>query len=250
MSDPKAGYLARAYLGVVQISGIGSWTYGGETRNMADIDEFGDTVNQLPLQMVGGDITLTGCYLIDTDAGQIALKTAFDAKTPITNLMLYTDYANGIYQSLKSGSHCICTNVNNIGTDSKGIGTFSATFHVNGEMEQSGSSIVVATLGDIDPVGVGAGSSTGTLWGELLHRGGEAGDIDCYFEYGETTSYGSDCKVTGALETTFGDPDKDVFDADIVTFDDDTTYHYRAVAEVVIGGAKVYGVDKTIVIPA
>jgi len=251
MATPKAGYLAAAYYGATKISGIGNWTYAGETRNMADIDEFEDSiVKQLPLQIVGGDITINGHYLLDTDAGQKLLKTAFDAGTEITTLKLYTDKDNTIYLSPKAGSHVIVTNVNNVGVDKSGVGTYSATFHVNGELEQVGSTtaVAVATMGDIDAAngGVGAGNGEVTLWGELLHRGGEAGDIDCYFEYGTTTSYGTDCK---ASETTFADPDKGEYDVDLNTLTEDTTYHYRAVAELA-DTSKVYGEDKTFTIPS
>lgn len=246
MNTPKAGYLAAAYYGAVKISGIGSWTYGGETRNMQDIDEFGEEIKQLPLQKVGGDVTINGNYLVDTDAGQKALKTAFDAKTEITDLKLYTDYDNGIYLAPKAGSHVIVTNVNNTGVDSKGIGTFSATFHVNGEMEQSGSTTVpaVVTYGEIDNT-YGAGN-TGqvTFWGELLHRGGEAGDIECYFEYGLTESFGL---TTYATETTFATPLKGEYDADsaaaLIT-DTPTLYYYRAVIKLA-DTSLLYGVTKS-----
>ncbi len=246
MSTPKAGYLAAAYYGAVKISGIGNWTYGGETRNMADIDEFGSTVIQLPLQMVGGDVTVNGNYLVDTDAGQKALKTAFDAKTAITDLKLYTDYDNGIYLAPKAGSHVIVTNINNTGVDSKGIGTFSATFHVNGELEQNGSTTVasVETLGEIDNT-YGAGN-TGqvSFWGELLNRGGEAGDIECYFEWGLTESFGA---TSYATETTFSTPDKGEYDADsaadLIT-DTPTLYYYRAVIKLA-DTSLLYGVTKS-----
>lgn len=238
MSEPKGGYLGAAYLGAVQISGIGNWTYGGETVNMGDVDEFGATVKQIALQDVGGDIVLTGVYLVDTDAGQKALKTAQSARTQITNLKLYSDYDNGIYMSLKAGSHCICTNVNNIGVDSKGIGTFSATFHVNGELEQTGSTTVaaVATLGEVS-----VADTTVTMWGELLHRGGEAGNCDCYFEYGETESFGTDSKDQ---ETVFADPDKGEYFVDETALTQLTLYYYRAVVELA-DTSKKYGETKS-----
>lgn len=235
MATPKAGYLARAYLGAVKISGIGSWTYSGETRNMGDIDEFGDPiVKQVPLQIVGGDITITGHYKLDTDAGQKALKTAFDAGTEITDLKLYTDYDGGVYLAVKAGGHIVVTNVNNVGVDKAGVGTYTATFHVNGELEQSGSTTVVTveTLGEVD-----IAATTVTMWGRLTNRGGEAGNLDCYFEYGETTSFGTDSKTD---ETVFASPDKGEYDVEETLLTTATLYYYRAVCELA-DTSKVYG---------
>jgi len=236
----KAGYKGAVWYGTDYKIGVGTWNYSGETRNMVDVDEFGDEViPQLPLQIVGGDITISGHYLVDSDQGQKQLKTDFDAATEITNLRLYTDKDNAIYMTpsatgLNGGqSHVIVTNVNNVGVDKAGVGTFSATLHVNGSLEQVGSTTAVAvqTLGEIDNT-YGAGN-TGqvTFWGSLIHRGGEAGDIECYFEYGTTESFG---ETTYASETTFATPDKGEYDADsaadLIT-DTPTVYYYRAVAK-------------------
>lgn len=238
MSTPKAGYLASAYLGAVKISGIGSWTYGGETMNMGDIDEFGDNiVKQVPLQIVGGDINITGHYKLDTDPGQKALKTAFDARTEISDLKLYTDFDGGIYMAVKAGGHIICTNVNNVGVDKAGVGTYTATFHVNGELEQTGSTTAaaVATLGEVD-----IAATTVTMWGELLFRA-DVNAHDCYFEYGETESFGTDSKVD---ETTFTTPDVGTFDVEETLLTTATLYYYRAVCEL-SDTSKVYGETKS-----
>ncbi|KKN57513.1 hypothetical protein LCGC14_0561300 [marine sediment metagenome] len=239
MAVPKAGYLAAAYYGAIKISGIGTWTFSGETRNMGDIDEFLDPiVKQVPLQIVGGDVNVTGHYKLDTDAGQKALKTAFDAATEITDLKLYTDFANSIYMTPKAGSHVIVTNVNNVGVDKAGVGTYTATFHVNGELEQIGSTtaVAVATLGEVD-----IAATTVTMWGELLHRGGEAGALDCYFEYGETESFGTDSKVD---ETVFTTPNVGTYDVEETLLTTATLYYYRAVCELP-DTSKVYGVTKS-----
>ena len=139
MSNIKAGYKGAVYIGATKVSGIGTWAYSGETRNMGDIDEFEDEIiKQLPLQIVGGDITMSGHYRLDSDVGQKLLKTYFDAATEISNIRLYTDKSNTIYLTPKAGSHAIVTNVNNVGDEKSGIGTYSATLHVNGEMQQQG----------------------------------------------------------------------------------------------------------------
>ncbi len=243
----KAGYKGAVYFGATKVSGLATWTYGGETRNMQDIDEFEDEiVKQLPLQMVGGDITISGNYLLDSDAGQKLLKTYLDSAGEITDIKLYTDKDSGIYMQVKAGSHVIVTNANNVGDDKSGVGTFSATLHVNGTLEQVGSTTAVAvvTYGEIDNT-YGAGN-TGqvSFWGELIHRGGEAGDLECYFEYGLTESFGT---TTYASETTFATPDKGEYDADsaadLIT-DTPTLYYYRAVVKLA-DTSLVYGETKS-----
>jgi hypothetical protein len=213
---------------------------------MQDIDQFEDEIiEQLPMQIAGGDITISGNYLLDQDAGQKQLKIDFDAGTEITNLRLYTDKDGSIYMTpsatgLNGGqSHVIVTNVNNVGDEKSGVGTISATLHVNGTLEQIGSTTVAAveTLGAVDVVDVAV-----TLWGKLIHRGGEAGNCDCYFEYGETLSFGSDTKGT---ETVFTTPDVGEYDDEsLVALDATTTYFYRAVCELP-DTSKVYGETKS-----
>ena len=234
----KAGYKGSIYIGAVKVA-MATWSYSGETRNMQDIDEFEDEiVKQLPLQIVGGDISADGNYRLDEDAGQKLLKTRFDAATEITDIKLYTDKTNNIYMTPKAGSHVIVTNVNSVGNDKSGIGTMSCTLHVNGELEQVGSTtaVAVATLGEVDIV-----DTTVTMWGELLHRGGEAGNLDCYFEYGTTESFGTDSKVD---ETVFTTPDVGTYDVEETGLTQLTLYYYRAVCESP-DTSKVYGETKS-----
>lgn len=140
ISNLKAGYKGRVYIGTVKIGGIVSWTYGGETRMMVDADEFGDEdVVQLPTQKFGGEINISGHYRLDSDEGQKLIKTLFDAATLIGNIRLFTDYSNSIYLAPSAGSHVVCTNCTNVGDEKSGIGTYSATFKVNGSMSQSGA---------------------------------------------------------------------------------------------------------------
>jgi hypothetical protein len=234
-TKPKPGYRGGVYLGATKVA-MATWNYSGETRNMQDVDEFEDeTVVQLPLQRVGGDIEISGNYLLAEDAGQKLLQTYFDAATEITDIRLYTDKTNSIYLTPKSGSHCIVTKCNNVTNDKSGTGTLSATLHVNGELEQVGSTtaVSVASIGSID-----AATTTITLLGELLSLGGES-DVDCYFEYGTTTSYGEDTSASQTNMTATG-----MFDNDLTGLSGSTTYHYRAVA--LLGDtSKVYGQDKT-----
>jgi len=160
LSNLKAGYKGAVYIGAVKIGGSTTWSYSGETRNMADVDEFQDEIIfQLPLQIVGGDITINGHYLLDSDAGQKLLTTLFKAATLIGNIRLFTDYANGIYLAPDASSHCVITNVQNVGDDKSGLGTFSATLHVNGQLTQSGvSSPSISASTSVSPSASPSGS--------------------------------------------------------------------------------------------
>lgn len=245
----KAGWKGAVYLGDVPV-GSGSWTYPGGTRNMVDIDQFGDEqIDQKPLQKTGADGTITGHYLLDQDAGQKALKEAYENETELTDLKLYTDYDNGIYQQVKSPGHIIITNANNVGVDKSGVGTWACTFHVNGVMEQVGSTteVAVVTIGHVDEGNGGAGSINGvvTLIGELLHRGGETEDISCYFEYSTVESNldnDSDADV-------FSTPDIGKFTDDLIELDEGIVLYYRAVA-LLNDNSKKYGAIKSVLIPA
>ena len=105
-------------------------------------------------------------------------------------------------------------------------------------MEQVGSTTAVAveTWGVLD-----IAATTVTMIGKLIHRGGEAGDLDCYFEYGETATFGTDSKVD---ETVFATPDTGEYDVEETVLTTATLYYYRAVCELA-DTSKVYGETKS-----
>lgn len=247
MTAPKAGHKGAVYISTTKIGGSTTWTYSGETRNMQPIDEFEEEIiKSLPLQIIGGDIVVTGNYKMDTDAGQKLLKTYFDSAQEITDIRLSTDKSNSIWMTPKAGSHVIVTNVQNIGDDKSGIGTFTCTLHVNGELEQVGSTTAVAVLttGYIDITATTDSDGTVTLIGELIAVGGQTGVWPkVQFEYGETISYGDGPTALQDMDHVVG-----MFDAALSGLST-ATYHYRAVA-VSEDSSKKYGVDKTVVIPA
>jgi hypothetical protein len=137
---PKAGYKGAFYIGAVKVAGSATWTYSGSVRAMQPTDEFGDEiVTDIPLQITGGEITLTGYYLLDTDAGQQLLKTKFESGDPITDVKLYISYADGIYHTpddtTTPASYVTITNYDNIGHDKSGVGTFTCTMKVSGQLK-------------------------------------------------------------------------------------------------------------------
>lgn len=239
-----AGWKGAAYIGGTKIEGIGTWSYSGATRNMQDIDAFGDEiVKQLPLQIVGGDVEISGTYQLDSDAGQQLLQTHFDGATEFDDLKLYTNENLGDFLTLKAGSKAIVTKCNNVGDDKSGVGTYSATIHINGELEQIGAAIAVA----IRAIGIHnlVATAVGFI-GELIDMGGET-PIECWFEYGLTLAYEigttvadmDDMAATGIFEF-------ELTPGDIVT---STLYHWRVHATYNVGVDHVLGEDQTFTTP-
>ena len=248
MTVPKAGYKGDVYIGAVKIAAA-TWTSTGGERQMQAVDELGDEViTDLPLQIRGGTITITGNYKIDTDVGQKLLATRFAAGTQITDLKLYVDQTGGVYltpdETTTPASFATVTNCRNVGDDKSGIGTFSATLLMSGVLKQVGDTeaVQIATEGSHSLL-----SSEAELVGSLLSYGGEGGAINCYFEWGLTTSY----------EINDSSGSSDDFTADTGMFGylvaaglaGEKTYHYRAVAKYDTDKF-AYGADKTFLTPA
>lgn len=136
---PKAGYKGDIYIGAVRIAGGATWAYGGSVRTMLPTDEFNDEiVTEIPGQITGGEITITGNYLMDSDAGQQLLKTYFDSGDQLTTIKLYISHTDGIYHTPDStttpASYVTVTNYDNITHDKSGVGTFTCTMKVSGKM--------------------------------------------------------------------------------------------------------------------
>lgn len=137
---PKAGYKGRVLIGAVVIAGSATWSYGGSVRTMLPTDEFADEiVTDIPGQITGGEVTVTGNYLQSQDAGQQLLKTRFDSGDPITDLKLYISETDGIYLEPDStttpASYTTVTNYDAVTHDKSGIGTFTCTMKVSGKLK-------------------------------------------------------------------------------------------------------------------
>lgn len=251
MTAPRAGWKGRAYFGTTKIASV-TWTHTGGERQMQPVDELGDElVLDLPLQIVGGVITITGNYKLDSDDGQKLAAAYFASGEQITDLKLYTDYTSTpkVYLTpdpdFEGGgvaSYVTVTNCRNVADDKSGIGTLSITMKLSGVMHQVGDTAVVgvSTVGIIDNTFGGGNTCFATLIGELISAGEETTVWPkMYFEYGTTTGYGVDT----ALQES--DTEPQMFDedtaADLLA---DTLYHYRAVAITELG-VKYYGADRT-----
>lgn len=239
----KPGYKGRCKFGATAIAGMVTWTYTGESRAVEDDSEFGDTIKTfIPLQIEGGEVTLTGNFLADTDAGQQALRTYFVAGTEITDLRLYINEIGVLYFTPDStttpASFATITKVQDMALNSKsGLMTITCTMKISGmlKINTSSTEVGVDTIGAHDP-----GITTVEAIGEVTGMGGE-GSLSCYFEYGTTTSYGSDTSGAPDAMTDVG-----LFHKQITGLTTTTTYHFRAVAKKV-DTTKHYGKDKTFI---
>jgi len=140
MAVPKAGYKGAVYIGSVKVGGATTWGYSGSTRNMHAGDQFEDEIIPfVPLQIEGGEITITGNYLMASDDGQKLLAARFADAAEITNLLLYISKTDDHYKtpddSTSPASYVTVTNYDNIGDDKSGVGTFTATLKVSGVLK-------------------------------------------------------------------------------------------------------------------
>jgi len=135
----KAGYKGKVTIGAVTIGGSTTWNSSGATRTMLEDTEFGDEHNtHIPGQIEGGEVTISGNYLMDEDAGQQLLKTRFDAGTQITDLRLYVSTSDAFYltpdATTTPASYCTITNYDAVANDRAGVGTFTCTLKISGKM--------------------------------------------------------------------------------------------------------------------
>jgi len=136
----KSGYKGAVYIGAVKIGGSTTWGYSGSTRTMLPDDEFGDEIiTHIPGQIEGGEITITGNYLMFEDTGQQLLKTRFDAGTGMTDVKLYISKTDDHYMtpddSTTPASFFTISNYVNVSDDKSGVGTFTCTMKVSGKMK-------------------------------------------------------------------------------------------------------------------
>lgn len=238
----KAGYKGKVKIGSTVIAGMANWAVTGGSVNQLEDSEFGDTHETYEGgQSVGGDITISGKYLMDTDEGQQLLLAAFKDQRHIDDLNLYFDLDEDVYlepdpDAIGGGSYVTVSKEPDYGLDKGGIGTFSITFKISGMMRPNATAtqVAVRTIGDME-----VADTTVTLLAELLCIGEES-TVDCYFEYGTTTSFGSNTKAEETILTAAA-----LFDNDLTGLDPSTLYYYRAVVEkedtsLIVGGTKTF----------
>lgn len=237
MTAPKAGYKGDVCIGGQKIAAA-NWTYAGGERQMQAVDELGDEVIiDLPLQIRGGVVTITGNYKLDSDVGQQLVATKFASGDQIANLMLYTDKSNQVYlmpdPDSTPASYATVTNCRNVGDDKSGIGTISMTLLISGVLKQMGAGVQVVSTGIHGLLH----NSVGFI-GELIGMGGKT-PIVCYFEYGTTAEFGADTTPTDSL-TKVG-----MFEAIQAGLSPEQKYYWRAVGSYNGVDNDVFGAVKT-----
>ena len=135
----KAGYKGRIKIGATVVAGCATWSYSGDVREMLEDTEFGDEIKtHIPGQIEGGELSISGNFLIDEDSGQQLLKTRFDAGTQMTDLEAYLSETDSFYLTPDSAttpaSFATCTSYLAVTNDKSGVGTFTATFKISGKM--------------------------------------------------------------------------------------------------------------------
>jgi len=136
----KAGYKGKVKIGATTIGGATTWSYSGSTREMLEDTEFGDEHKTfIPGQIEGGEITISGNYLMDEDSGQQLLKTKYDSGDPITDVALYLSEADSFYMtpddSTTPASYVTISSYDNVDNDKAGVGTFTCTMKVSGKLK-------------------------------------------------------------------------------------------------------------------
>ena len=223
-----AGYKGKVKIGDVVIAGIATWGVTGGSRAQLEDSEFGDDHEQFAQgQRSGGDVTISGKYLLDSDEGQQLLLDYYKADgddTHIDDLQLYFDEDGEKYlepdPDVSPASYVTVSKEPDYGLEKAGIGTFSVTFKISGMMRPNTTSteVSVKTVGSMDVLDVSV-----KLLAQLLCIGEEE-SVDAYFEYGTTTSYGSNTVAEKTTMVAAG-----LFDNDVEGLDSSTEYHYRAV---------------------
>lgn len=126
----------------VEVSGLATWTYAGETAELLDEPQFGAThvVQEAGIHK-GGAIECTGFYRLDSDAGQLILEDCFknDVKLCVGALRLYMDLTHYLTPDPTSdpASYVILTKFRSVGQDASGTGTFAFSAQCSGRMKEA-----------------------------------------------------------------------------------------------------------------
>lgn len=239
----KPGYLGEVRFGAVTVNEMMNWNYAGATMDQLDDSYLGvEDKSFIQGQSDGGEITMSGNFLLNSDPGQQLLKTYYDARTQFTDIRLYINKVSGLYYELddttsatRKASYATITKYNEVSVDKTGLVTVSVTVQVSGRLKLSSTTS--------EPAVVTYGASvyadvTATFVGELTGLGEES-TMDCYFEWGTTSSFGTDSSVSAVTKTAVG-----LYENDITGLSALTTYYFRAVAEKT-DTSKVYGETKS-----
>jgi len=91
--ESKIGRECKVTIGATNlVLGMGTWTISGGSYGELDDTEFGDDSEQILRGIrTGGEVTFSGNYKRDDTQGQDLIKTAFWAKSDLTDVRLWVD---------------------------------------------------------------------------------------------------------------------------------------------------------------
>ena len=82
-------------IGADTVLGMGTWTWGGYSREMLDDTEFGDNTDDYIYGILrGGQFTFDGNYKKDNTQGQDILRSYMLNEINLTNIRFYVDSVN------------------------------------------------------------------------------------------------------------------------------------------------------------
>jgi len=126
----KVGKIASVKLGTYSVSGMGTWTLSGYTREVLDDTEFGDDIKTFVFGIgTAGTLSFAGLYDPTDSTGQTLLNSACINASTFTggDLKFYID--NTSYYTNDTGSNILLTKCDAITMEKSGLGqcSFEAT---------------------------------------------------------------------------------------------------------------------------
>ncbi len=109
------------------VAGLESWEIGADSRTVTDVPTTFGTERDANLIQQKGIISwsVTGFYLLSTDAGQNLLRNAYNDRTELTGIKFWID--NNEYVTPISGDHVEISEMSPITQSATGFATWGAS---------------------------------------------------------------------------------------------------------------------------
>lgn len=127
---------AKVSLGANKVLGMGTWKMSGVKTDLLESTEFGDDWKTFKVGLKdGGDITFSGLYDKTDTSGQVALRTANENNTQITDIRFYVD-STSYYTPTTTNplSYCYVTGYS-IGADKSSLIPTDFSLKLSGKLE-------------------------------------------------------------------------------------------------------------------
>lgn len=129
----KVGKIASVKLGTYKVSGMGTFTLSGFTRDVLEDTEFGDDIKTFMFGLgTGGTLSFSGLYDPTDSTGQVLLDSACKNSSTFTggDLKLYID--NTSYLTVDTGGNILITKCKAITMEKNGLGQCSFEGTISG----------------------------------------------------------------------------------------------------------------------